>query len=212
VVNSRVEDIFMNISQVLYTADVPEWVKTVLSSVVLPVAVSYLTYTLIDRRGEWRKRRMHSKLGVAIIESLQEEIKNGIRLMTAALSAAEDNSANEPPHGLLPHKSWSGMSTIPDDVLLRIMETSAKRQFEGFPPHKCRTHCKNYFEHMCENYEKTLEEARRLALQRQDWRSQLRGLLADDTSHYIQSARKVDQMLEHAKKLLEDNAKARFPK
>jgi hypothetical protein len=132
--------------------------------------------------------------------------------MSDALNAAQDNSVTTPPLGLLPNKSWSGMSTIPDDVLLRIIETSEKRQFDGFPPHQCRIHCKNYFEHMCQNYEQTLAEALKLAEQRQDWRSPLRALLADDAHHHIQSARRVYHMLEHAKRLLEKNAKAVFPK
>lgn len=145
----------MNASNFFYTVQDPEWLeglKLVIDDFLIPIGVAIATYIMVDRLGEWRKRRTYSRLGVAIIESLQEEIKNGIELMTNALNATKDQSANAPPPALLPNRSWSGMSTIPDDVLLRIIETSANRQFDGFPPRECRIHCKNYFEHMCQNY------------------------------------------------------------
>jgi len=155
---------------------------------------------------------MYSRLGVAIIESLQEEVDNGIKLMTNALDAAQDSSTTAPPPALLPKKSWGGMSTIPDEVLLRIIETSVTNQFNGFPPRECRIHCKNYFEHMCHNYEQTLDQSLTLAQQGKDWRRPLHDLLADSTGHYIQAAREVYRMLENSKQLLEGNAKAKFPK
>ena len=189
-----------------------DWLTTLVTNIILPILVAVLTYILVDRLGEWQKRRMYSKLGVAIIESLQEEIDNGITQMTNALIAAQDNSASAPPPALLPNKSWTGMSTISDDVLLRIIETSAKDQFNGFPPRQCRIHCKNYFEHMCRNYEQTITQALYLAQQGQDWRSPLRALLADNMGRYIQSARAVYRMLEHSKQLMGKNAKAVFPK
>ena len=77
------------------------------------------------------------------------------------------------------------MTTILDDVLLRIIETSANRQFEGFPPRQCRIHCKNYFEHMCKNYERAVTQSGNLAQQGRDWRAPLRILLADDAGQYI---------------------------
>lgn len=198
-----------------HTAQDPAWLEMltqVVANFIVPILIAVVTYLLVDRLGEWRKRKIYSRLGVAIIESLQEEIRNGISLMTDALNAAENNSISVLPTRLLPNKSWSGMSTIPDEVLLRIIETSAKRQFDGFPPRECRIHCKNYFEHMIQNHKQILTQTLNLAQQRQDWRGPIRSLLADDTGRYIQSARGVDQMLEHARQLLEKNAKAIFPK
>lgn len=206
----------MNAYGVFCTAQDPAWLEVlrlVILNFLFPIIVAITTYIVVDRLGEWRKRRTYSRLGVVIIESLQEEIRTGIRLMTTALNATEDNSANGPPDGLLPNKSWSGMSTIPNEVLLRIIETSANRQFDGFPPRECRIHCKNYFEHICRNYEQHVTRSMKLAQQHQDWRSNLRALLTDEgRSRYIQAAKGVDQMLEHAKQLLEKNSKARFPK
>lgn len=182
----------MNASVIFCTVQDPEWLeglRLVISDFLIPIVVAVATYIMVDRLGEWRKWRTYSRLGVVIIESLQEEIRNGIQLMTSALDAAEDQRANGPPPALLPNRSWSGMSTIPDDVLLRIIETSANRQFDGFPPRECRIHCKNYFEHMCRNYEQTVIQSRNLAQQGRDWRDPIRALLADDASRYIKSAR-----------------------
>jgi hypothetical protein len=206
----------VNASSIFCTVQDPAWLEVlrlVILDVFLPIIVAIITYIVVDRLGEWRKRRTYSRLGVAIIESLQQEIRTGIRLMTNALNATEDKSVGMPPLGIPPNRSWSGMSTIPDEVLLRIVETSTNRQFDGFPPRECRIHCKNYFEIMCQNYEQNVTTSVNLARRGQDWRGHLRALLTDEgESRYIQAARGVDQMLEHAKQLLEKNSRARFPK
>jgi hypothetical protein len=192
-------------------------VSTLITGVLLPVIVAILTYTAIDGLGEWRKRRTSSRLGVAIIETLQEEIRTGIQVMTDALKNAEDPNAPGPLDAALPNRTWSGMTTIPDDVLLRIIETSLNRKFVGFPPRECRIHCKNYFEYMPINYEGTVGQSAARARSGQDWRGPIRDLLADNTrrdstGNYIRDATKVDQMLEHARQLLDENSKARRPK
>jgi hypothetical protein len=189
----------------------------VINSLLVPIIVAILAYIAVDRLGEWRKWRTTSILGVVIIESLQEEIQTGIQLMTDALKTAEDPNANEPPAVQLPNRSWSGMSTIPDDVLLRIIETSATSHFDGFKLRDCRSHCKNYFEHMCKNYQQYITNSLYLAQNGRDWRSPIRDLLADNTradgtGSYIRSATKVNLMLQHAKQLLDDNSRVKFPK
>ena len=80
----------------------PEWPTIILTNILLPILVAVLTYILVDRLGEWKRRKMYSRLGVAIIESLQEEVDNGIKLMTDALNAAQDSSTTAPPPALLP--------------------------------------------------------------------------------------------------------------
>jgi hypothetical protein len=205
----------MNAADSLNIIECLQWIqgiKFLILKFLIPIAVAVVTYIIVDRLGEWRRRRMYSRLGVAIIESLQEEIRHGIEVMTDALNATEDNNTQAPPPALPPHMSWSGMTTIPDEVLLRIIETSAGRQFDGFPPRECRIHCKNYFEHMRVNYTQTLDHSLTLARQEQDWRGGLRALLADDANQYIQAARRVNQMLEHTRQLLEENSRATFPK
>lgn len=193
----------------------PVWLDVLIQVAIyfiVPVCVAVVAYLLVDRLGEWRRRGAYSRLGVAIIESLQEEVGTGVVLMTNALKVAGDNNASAPPIALPPHKSWSGMSTIPDEVLLRIIETSTGRWFDGFPPRECRIHCKNYFEHMCENYENALKQSLALAQGGLNWREPIRTLLAGDAGRYIQAATGVGRMLDHAKNLLEQNARAIFPK
>lgn len=183
-----------------------------LQNLLLPILVAVLVYIVVDRLGEWRKRKMYSRLGAVIIESLQEEMRTGIKLMRTTLAATNDPSASGPPVGLLPNRSWSGMSTIPDEVLLRIVETSVGIEFEGLPPREIRSHCKNYFTHMAENYQHLLSQALNLANQGKDWRTNLRNLLVGPGEPYLDAALSVDQMLEDARLLLEKNSRRRIPK
>ena len=104
------------------------------------------------------------------------------------------------------------MSTISDEVLIRIIEKSANQSFVGWHPRSCRIHCKNFFENMCPNYEHVVNQSANLAQQGQDWRPPLRALLAQDGGDYIGAARGVYQLLEHAKELLEENSGKLFPK
>lgn len=178
-----------------------------------PIAVAVIGYIFIDRLGEWRKRKMYSRLGVAIIESLQEEINTGIEILNEAIMSAESKDINSPPLKTMPNKSWNGMNTIPDDILIRIIQTTKERQFsEEFHPRKCRIHCKNYFEHMCLNYKQSLEFSIHQSQKGKNWREPLKAYLAYDADQYIQSANNVNQMLENAKILLEKNSRTILPK
>jgi hypothetical protein len=196
------------------TQAILNFLKLVGVSFFLPVGVALATYWAVDKLGEFKKRRDYSRLGVAIIESILEEVDIGISLMTQAWNAAEDNDYSKLPSGTLPHQSWNGMTTIPDEVLLRLIAASAstKRKFESFPPRQCRTHCKNYFMHIKPNYDMIHSASRDLAKSNQDWRLPIHNVLSDEGSHYLQAARGVKRMLEDAKQLLEDNANAKFPK
>ena len=190
----------------------PQQIDVLLSNFLFPIVVAITTYLLFDRLGEWRKRRNHSKLGIAIIASLQEEIRSGISVMKDALRSAKDKSSTAPPTATPPGKSWSGMTTISDDVLLRILATTDNKKFEGSHPRDCRIHCKNYFEHMCQNYLSVLRESLALVVKGMDWRDPLIKLLAETESKYIAHAEGVDRMLDNAKALLDSNAKSWFPK
>lgn len=186
-----------------------------LSNVLLPIVIAIVTYLLVDRLGEWKNRKKYSRLGVAIIECLQEEIKHGIEIMQATQNRMDgNNQINEsPPNALLPNKSWNGMTTIPDNVLLRIIEVAADKEIEEFPPKECRIHCKNYFEHMCGNYNnKAVPEARKLFDEQKDWRDAFKPYLNKDTGIYLQSADNVLQMLEGSKIMLQRNSNSLIPK
>ena len=184
----------------------------IIKNILVPIIVAVVTYFLVEGWGEYKKRRNYSRLGIAIIDSLLEEINTGITLMTAALNASENESIVSPPLSILPNSSWSGLSTIPDDVLLRILATSAKRSFKGFHPRECRIHCKNYFEFICGNYEVTRKQSLYLAAQGKDWRTPIKTRLVGEPNGYLEPTRSVAQMLRDAKQLLEENTKRICPK
>jgi hypothetical protein len=83
-------------------------------------------------------------LGAVILQEIQEEMKTGIALMVGMQNAATHLTTRPlSAFGLLPIKSWSGMKTIPDKVILRIIATNPSVNI------KIRSDCKNYFEHVC---------------------------------------------------------------
>ena len=184
----------------------------IVTNILVPITVATLTYLLVDRLGEYKKRKNYCRLGIAIIDSLLEEVKTGINVMTSALAASEEPIIEYPPQGLFPNRTWSGLSTISDDVLLRILATSANRSFKSFHPSECRIHCKNYFGNICENYNRVLGLSTNIAAQGQDWRVLMRSFLTEDDGHYIDATKGVDQMLRDAKHLLVENTKRIFPK
>jgi hypothetical protein len=184
----------------------------VLRYFLFPILVAILTYIVVDRLGEWRKRRMYSKLGVVIMESLQEELRTGIKTMKEAWSAANDPHAEAPPRGLLPNKSWSGMQTIPDEVLLRILEASSGLKFIGLPPREIRSHCKNFFTHMNENYQNALNIALARAARKEDWRTELKSMLVGSGEPYLEAASSVERLLEETRLLLVRNSHRLMPK
>jgi hypothetical protein len=179
---------------------------------LLPILVAILTYIVVDRLGEWRKRRMYSKLGIVIVESLLEELRTGKKLMQDALSAINDPHTQAPPRGLLPNRSWSGMSTIPDEVLLRIVEAASGNKSRGLPPREIRSHCKNFFTHMNDNYQNALNGALARAARNEDWRTELKILLVGSGEPYLEAAASVEQMLEETRLLLERNSRRFMPK
>jgi len=182
--------------------------KLVLNTIVLPIAVAVVTYLVVDRLGEWRKRRAYSRLGVAILDSLLEELRTGLGILQPLLLSASTPGRSPTSMPELPHGSWAGMSTIPDEVLLRVIEASKDVQTPSFHPRDARIHCKNYFEHIRRNYEAARDRAGRSA----DWREPILQALSPDGGADVQAVRGVIGMLELARKLLDQNANARFPK
>lgn len=183
----------------------------IVQNIIVPILIAVGTYIIVDKLGEWRKRQRYSRLGVAIIEALEEEVRSGIVVMTAALRASEDQSVQGPPINTLPQESWSGMSTIPDDVLFRIIETSINYRSEGFPLREIRIHCKNYFTHICDNYNRAVKQILSGEYQK-DWRSFIRFLLIDKPNEFVKAANEVYAMLASARDLLESNSKKLIPK
>lgn len=166
----------------------------ILKDFVFPICVGLITYLLFAKLDDWKKRRSQSRLGVAIIDALIEEVKNGIEILDRFIKTQK-------PSGVaLPRKSWSGMNTISDDVLLRIIEVSKDVTPEDFPPKDIRIHCKNYFDHMAPTWD-TIESGQ------PDWHKRAAGLI-----RYPEAAKGVLTMLEQTRKLLETNSNRMMPK
>ena len=162
--------------------------QTIIEKFIIPITIAVITYLLFKKHDEYIKRRQYSILGVAVMESLLEEVKNGIDIMNNLRSAT------------LPVKSWDGTKTVSDDVLLRIIAVSEYIRPSGFPPREIRIHCKNYFEHMSTNWEGAVKQGR----------AAMHNLV--NNGQYVQAADGVKTMLIECKDLLEENSKRMFPK
>ena len=120
------------------------------------------------------------------MESLLEEVNNGINIMK--------NQQLIP----LPVKSWNGVTTVSDDVLLRIIAVSRNKKSVGFTPQEIRIHCKNYFEYMATNWETAIKSNSPQNIQ--------------SLGGYVQAAERVRDMLVQCRNLLEENATKVFTK
>ena len=200
--NEIINYVFQNSSEI-------NW-YSIIENFLFPIVIALVTYLLVDRLGEYKKRKTYSKLGVAIMRIFTRRNKNWNIIDESCPGRCREPKYYLPPHAIPPKKSWNGMSTIPDEVLLRIIETAEKQEIVSFPLRECRIHCKNYFEHICENFEQRLNESILLSEQRGNWRQGIIWLLSDDHSDHIEASEKVYQMLEQAKQLLDKNSRALF--
>ena len=180
---------------ILCTETNDTWLSGFIQYFFAPFIVAAVSYYLFGLRDEYKKRKNFSKLGVELLSTIIEEVETGRNIIRNTL----DPSNNKYP-GNLPNKSWSGINTIQDEILLRIFAVSENTPEQGFPAKQIRTHLKNYFEHMIPNWEtihtsgKIPSEAAKL------WAS------------YDGIATQVLQMLVHVRSLLEQNTKRLFPK
>lgn len=169
----------------------------ILKYVVAPAVAGVLGFLFADRLTMWRDRRRKSLLGAAVCGEIMEELQTGVRIMEAFLGVIEPGASP-------PRKTWSGMSTLSDEVLERLVQLSKTRCYNGFPISEIRTHLKNYFDHICPNFDavvvnvtggKQLTETGRM--------SAIHGL--------VEPAKGVLVMIERAKKVLENNSSKWFP-
>ena len=174
------------------------WPPDFLKEIIFPIVVAFTTYLLFKKIDEWKARRTSSALGVLIIESLIEEVNTGLALMNDVLDTTKTLTSI----ALLPNKSWAGMTTISDDVLLRIIQSTKNITPVSFPPRQIRSHCKNYFTHMNSNWELHVNSG-------PNWRVQTQLLL---NGGYLEATQKVLAMLEQTKSQLDKNSKKLFPK
>lgn len=173
------------------------WLQEILVSGLLPLAVGVISYILVAKLDDWKKRRQTSKLGVAVLEGALEEVNNGIKIMSAFWK-----NQSEPPRAFLPNKSWHGTTTINDEVLLRIIASSEGAKSVSFPPREIRIHLKNYFDFMTGEWNKNLHS--------DNQPDQITIAKAKDLIEgrkFLEAANQVRQLLEQSIELLEKNSK-----
>ncbi len=180
----------------------------IVKSIVFPLVVAILGYIAVNRLGEWKDRKNTSILGIAIIDTLIEEVQTGLRIYKETYeraTAAGPIPTGPIATGIPPKSSWdNGMNTIPDKVLLRIIAASRNVEPASFPLVQIRSHCKNYFDIITTNFE--------LAAQDQFSRERLKSVLDPSIEHgLMKGTENVLKMLNQAKDVLADNSKKCFP-
>ena len=176
-----------------------KWLQAFIENVIFPIIVAAVAYFLFGKIDILRKRRSLSILGVAILSTLIEEVQNGRNIIRQTLSDNKNTYPNP-----LPRKSWIGINTIPDEVLLRILAVTKNNKPVGFPASEIRIHTKNYFDHMTTNWDQVVESA----LQKQDFKA----IARQRYNTYDDAATGVLEMLENIRNLLEMNSKKWLPK
>ncbi|MDA8119470.1 MAG: hypothetical protein M0Z85_05335 [Gammaproteobacteria bacterium] len=172
---------------------------------LLASAVALWVGTVGYKREEWERRRNDSILGAAIAQMLLEEVRDGVIHMKELKTILErDGSVPHREISLtLPHAGWSGVSTIPDRVLLRVIATAAYEitNPRHFHPRDVRMRVKDYYAHIVS------------AVARGQTRTEMLGLIEPEPGMgYIAIAEATAHVLEKTKGLLEENAKRWFPK
>lgn len=175
------------------------WIQSFSENVIAPIVVAGIAFFLFGKIDELRKRKSYSKLGVAILSTLIEEVQFGRDSIRDTLDPNKNNKPNA-----LPRKSWNGINTVPDEVLLRILDVTKKKKDVGFPSHEIRIHTKNYFDHMISNWDQLVLNS----ISGKDFKA----LAKLHYSTYDEAATGVLEMLVNIKQLLEENSKKWFPK
>jgi hypothetical protein len=105
--------------------------RLIIGSLILPIAIGILAFTASNLIVSWRERRRKSLLGAALCDSLIEEIQHGIKILEETKQMLEGGESKI--IARLPRGSWSGMQTISDDVLERLLCLSRGKNNRGFP-------------------------------------------------------------------------------
>lgn len=180
-------------------------ISFLLDSFIIPLVVGILvgvvTYLCISMFSNRKKKKDVKTLGVAVLDSLLEEVNTGIIILEQALKAAKEDETNILPMTSPPRKSWNGMSTIPDEVLIEIINNSQTKKYDGFHPKDVRIHCKNYFEHIMVNYDAAFKSSFSLIGKNRSWYNPIIQTVENGGSS-IDAVRGVKKLLEDCKELL----------
>lgn len=114
--------------------------------IVLPFLLGiYASYFLMKK--EWRRRENdHRLLGLAIIDSLLSDVRNGLDVIGEFQARGKKGIAT------LPNNSWKGVDTIPNEVLIEVVRVSSAIPHRDYHPRDIRTHCNNYFTDTCKDW------------------------------------------------------------
>lgn len=172
--------------------------EIVLTGVLIPCVVAFLTYFVFKLFEERKKHKIDSLLGVEVLTMLIEEVKIGQYLIKNTCKP-ENNLIPDS----LPHLCWNGVNTISNDILLRIFEVSKSKSNEEYPEKNIRLYCKDY-------YEKIIPE----------WNSAISKVDTIDATYNfkirfgerIATVNELILMLTRVRSLLEKNAEKIFPK
>jgi hypothetical protein len=181
-----------------------ELIKIIFTNFLLPIVLGILAFIASNTVNTWRSRRRQSLLGSVILQSFVEEVAYGVGIMKSVQAML--NNQKPKTMGPLPRASWSGMQSISDDLLERLICTSKNKTFSSFTPKEIRIHLKNYFEHMCPNFDSVIKAF----TQGSNWQEVAQSYI--ERGKYIEAAEGVLQMLKDAQQLLESNSKTLWPK
>ena len=199
------QDSFPEVSQMCCCSQVStEPLSDFLKLFVAPVIVACLSYVAVSKLGDWKKNRLYSRLGVSIMDLLLEEVRTGIGIL-------QDLSNNIFKCETLPTACWTGVTTISDDLLVRILALDKHAKQATFHSSNIRIECKNYFEHMTKNVNSDLG----LLAKRTLTMAQIKAKYlteGDKNPSYIFCAREVVKMIEETKMLLDKNSRSLFAK
>lgn len=153
---------------------------------------------MTQKLSEWANRRNTCKLGVIIINEIKEEMSSGISIMESMAMDARNNSQSHLTR-LMPVKSWVGMKTVSDEVMLRIVAINPSIEI------KLRSDCKNYFEYICVNINSAIKADFDCSHIVEKY------IKETDSSNYLVAARNLYNELDGIKNSLIKNSNKTFP-
>jgi hypothetical protein len=170
----------------------------------IPIFIGIISYIFVSKLDDWKSRKKYSLLGASIMESLIEEVSKGVQIMEHL------KNKDELFPGLLPTKSWNGISTINDDVLIRIIQVSKNKKYTHFHPSEIRIHTKNYFNHIAFDWNNNMIKLQDKNTLEMDVKSYAKNLL--NKRGFLEGSNGVLNMLHTTKLLLIRNSKRIIPR
>lgn len=148
------------------------------------------------------KRIKESKLGVELLTILIEEVETGYHTIMVPCKIYVGCIPES-----LPHKSWTGINTISDEILLRIFKVSGDIPNKLYQPQRIRMNTKDYFENVINAWDEKVLKLWTLPLTDENIE-----LIECFMVNLGMTAKNVLIVLKDTRTLLEENTKKTFPK